>query len=118
MSVWTDGAARPDRASRRMPSSAWSRRWYFEATNVPILLGRGFEKEDNTLPRRVSVAVVTDTFARKLWGTTDVLGRTFRFEENGDDLSIVGCDSGCLRQRRHPASSAGVLRPVFRRAVA
>ncbi len=87
-SVWTDGAASRDRASAQNAVIRVVSPGYFEAMNVPILLGRGFEKEDNTIPRRV--AVVTDTFARKWWGTTDVLGRTFRFEENGGDLSIVG----------------------------
>jgi predicted permease len=60
---------------------------YFAATNIPILYGRDFtEKDDAAMP----VAVVTDIFAKKYYGTMDVLGKRFKTSENGNYMTIVG----------------------------
>jgi predicted permease len=86
--VWIDGVAyaNPENA----PTSAMRivSPGYFKSTNVPIMAGREFEREDDV--NRKQVAIVTDVFAKQFYGTTDVIGKRFALEAKGPYLSIVG----------------------------
>jgi len=56
---------------------------YFETTGIPILLGRGFRKEDETDDSRV--VVVSQKLVEDVWNGEDPLGR--RIEISNDDVS-------------------------------
>ena len=66
---------------------------YFETMGIPMLSGRGFNTQD--LKDSVRVAIVNETFARKLLprinSIEDAIGRRFSFESGkGPFLQIVG----------------------------
>jgi predicted permease len=60
---------------------------YFETMRVPIVAGRGFQQADATVPD--GVAVINETFARRVWRGQDPIGHRIR-RGGGPWLSIVG----------------------------
>ena len=61
---------------------------YFEALGVTLLRGRELDARDRDSSARV--AVVNETFARRLWPDEDALGRRFRWKTGGDPIEVVG----------------------------
>jgi len=62
---------------------------YFDALHIPILVGRGFRPEDDV--NAPSVAVVTEAMARRYWGTSNAVGRRYRYDSAPDSwVEIVG----------------------------
>lgn len=51
---------------------------YFETVGIPLLAGRDFTDADDLL--HAGAAIVSETSARRLWNTTDVVGRRIRAE--------------------------------------
>lgn len=49
---------------------------YFRTADIPILVGRDFTDADDAA--RPGVAIVSETFARRFWNGTDVVGRRVR----------------------------------------
>src|SRR5712691_286373 len=87
------------------PGQLWiARYWviapgYFQTAGIRLLVGRDFTSADDRA--RGGVAIVSETFARRFWNTTDVLGRSLRptFPKSnafwiprasGEMLTIVG----------------------------
>ena len=64
---------------------------YFEALRIPILRGRGLLDSDLTSNARVTV--VNETLARRLWNTTDAVGRHLTLDEQVFDVIGVARDS-------------------------
>jgi predicted permease len=60
---------------------------YFETMGIPILLGRGFTREDKDTSQRV--AVVNETFAHHFFGDANPLGQTLRTEPEPSYPSTV-----------------------------
>ncbi len=60
---------------------------YFATLGVPLLRGRDFDGRD--VDGAPKVAVVNQAMARRYWGTTEVLGRTFRVGKPDADPTIV-----------------------------
>jgi putative ABC transport system permease protein len=60
---------------------------YFETMGIPVMRGRGFDASDGSNAPRV--AVVTQSFADRLWPQQDPIGRTVR-DEGAHELTIVG----------------------------
>ena len=87
--VWVDGHPAP--GPRDDNSSAWNRVTveYFEVIGTPILQGRGISEQDTATSRKV--AVVSETFARKFFGTEDPIGKHFgRKPEASREFEIIG----------------------------
>jgi putative ABC transport system permease protein len=72
---------------------------YFRTAGIPMVLGRDFTVADDAT--RAGVAIVSETFARRFWNTTEVVGRHLRPEfpqstrfwiprARGGPLTIVG----------------------------
>jgi predicted permease len=83
-----DGRQRPERG--REPAArvnAVSPR-YFETVGTPLLAGRAFAERDTSGAPRV--AVVSRTFAEKLFGTSDAVGRRLVEVATGQLAEIVG----------------------------
>jgi len=61
---------------------------FFDTLAIPILRGRAIDSRDiSGAPR---VAVVNETFARQIVGTSDAVGRHFRFAPKAPLVEIVG----------------------------
>jgi predicted permease len=61
---------------------------YFRTAGVPVIEGREFTDADTaTAPK---VAIVNETFAKKIWPGQDVVGKVFRTERNGPPIQVVG----------------------------
>ena len=59
---------------------------YFAVLSIPLVRGRAFTAADRAGAR--DVAILNETFARRLFGSSDVVGRTLR---NGDRIvTVVG----------------------------
>ncbi len=59
---------------------------YFKALGIPLLRGRTFTADDDSLAPKV--AVINATMARKWWPNSDAIGHTFR--SAGGQYTIVG----------------------------
>jgi putative ABC transport system permease protein len=64
---------------------------FFETLAIPIVAGRDFDRRDT--PGSSKVAIVSESMARKFFGTPNPLGRYLRIQEGtqiGDPYEIVG----------------------------
>jgi predicted permease len=59
---------------------------YLDAMRIPVVRGRSFDPSDR--PGTQRVAVVSQSFAKRLWGNDDPIGR--RFGSTSDPLQVVG----------------------------
>jgi predicted permease len=78
----------PDADPKQAHSIHWSRKSvvgkdYFDTTGIPILMGRGFRKEDEADDSRV--VIVSQKFVQDVWKGQDPLGR--RIEITNDNVS-------------------------------
>ena len=61
---------------------------YFRTAGVPVIQGREFTEADTgTSPK---VAIVNETFAKKIWPGQDPVGKTFRTDKTGQLIQVVG----------------------------
>ncbi len=60
---------------------------YFSATRTRLVAGRAFTTHDDA--KAPNVVIVNQALARKLFGTTDAIGRRFFLREN-DPVEVVG----------------------------
>jgi len=61
---------------------------YFRTAGVPVIQGREFTEADTgTTPK---VAIVNETFAKKIWPGQDPVGKIFRTERSGPPIQVVG----------------------------
>jgi macrolide transport system ATP-binding/permease protein len=81
---------------------------YFDTTAVPILLGRGFRKEDEA--NDANPVIVTQEFVRRFWKGQDPVGRSLEIG-NDDEPAPPGIFPGSFENR--PAL-AGKARRVYR----
>jgi predicted permease len=61
---------------------------YFASAGVPVIQGREFTEADTAASPKV--AIVNETFAKKIWPGQDAVGKTFRTEKNGPPIQVVG----------------------------
>jgi predicted permease len=61
---------------------------YFTTVGVPLVSGREFSAADS--PGAPPVAIVNDTFAKKIWPGQDPIGKSFRTQKNGQLIRVVG----------------------------
>lgn len=88
------GIFAPDSAEFNMKDEKFSANYYevspryFATVGTGMLGGREFTWQDG--PKSPQVAIVNATFARRLFGTTDAVGRTFKTMSAGSVHQIVG----------------------------
>jgi len=72
---------------------------YFATMEIPLLRGRGFMAQDDR--RALQVAIVNQTFAKKFFSNTDVLGKHVTLSVSKRELEIIGvvADTKYTRQR-------------------
>jgi len=61
---------------------------FFRTLGVPLLLGRDFNGTETTGSSKV--AIVSESFARKLFLGTNPIGQTFRFNDQAGLVTVVG----------------------------
>jgi predicted permease len=61
---------------------------YFSALRIPILAGRGFSQTDSAAS--LPVVVVSESFARQIFGGQNVIGRTLQFDGEKKPVEIIG----------------------------
>jgi predicted permease len=81
-----NGPGTADAASRVRVEMATVDGRYFDVVRIPVLRGRTFTDADDA--RAPSVAIVNETFVKRLWPDGNALGRTFGF--HGDRVVVVG----------------------------
>jgi predicted permease len=62
---------------------------FFETFRIPIVAGRTFRENEATAKGIASVAVVSETFARRLWGDEDPLDKVIE-DAGGEQWRVVG----------------------------
>jgi predicted permease len=61
---------------------------YFRTAGTPVIQGREFTEADSALAPKV--AIVNDTFAKKIWPGQNPLGKIFRTKRDGPPIQVVG----------------------------
>jgi predicted permease len=61
---------------------------YFRTAGVPVIQGRQFTEADTA--NSTKVAIVNETFAKKIWPGQDPVGKTFRTDKTGPPIQVVG----------------------------
>lgn len=87
-SSWNEGVYSDDGGSR--VGTVWFNRigrGYLETMKTPLLAGRDIEDYDG--PATANVAIVNEKFARQVFGDSDPIGRTFRYEANVGQVDPV-----------------------------
>lgn len=84
--IQVDGSAPGDRGDTVAIRQIMVDRDYFAVLRIPLVAGRAIAAQDDE--RATKVAVVNETFAKRLWPDGSALGRTFGY--HGDRVTIVG----------------------------
>jgi len=61
---------------------------YFRTLGIPLLAGRDFDDSDSAAAAKV--AIISESFARFLYGRQDPIGRTIQIGSNNAEAQIVG----------------------------
>lgn len=78
---WNEDMHADDDSASTGGKTAWLNRTgpgYFHTLETPLLAGRDFGQQDNL--KAPKVAIVNEKFAQDLFGDSDPIGRSFRFE--------------------------------------
>ena len=86
---------------------------YFRAMGIPIVRGRSFDEHDTlTSP---PVAMVDESFARRIWPNQDPIGKRISFEDDpkaeSDWMTVVGV-TGSIRQESPASEHMTIYQPV------
>ena len=88
VNVFPEGQAIDDKSQTETAFDDRVEPAYFRTAGVPVIEGREFTEADTaTAPK---VAIVNETFAKKIWPGQDVVGKVFRTEKNGPPIQVVG----------------------------
>jgi predicted permease len=61
---------------------------FFRTLGIPLLLGRDFDGSESASTTRV--AIISESFARTLFGGANPIGQTFRFNDQEGSVSVIG----------------------------
>ena len=61
---------------------------YFRTAGTPVIQGREFTEADSATAAKV--AIINDTFAKKIWLGQDPIGKSFRTKKDGPPIQVVG----------------------------
>jgi predicted permease len=61
---------------------------FFRTLGIPLLLGREFDGTETT--KSSKVAVVSESFARKLFAGANPIGQTFQFDDQDGAVTVIG----------------------------
>ena len=88
VNVFPEGQAIDDKSKTETAFDDTVQPSYFRTIGTSVIEGREFTDADiATAPK---VAIINDTFARKIWPGQDPIGKSFRTEKNGPPIQVVG----------------------------
>ena len=88
VNVFPEGQAIDDKSKTETAFDDKVEPAYFRTAGVPVIEGREFTEADTaTAPK---VAIVNETFAKKIWPGQDAIGKSFRTEKDGPVIQVVG----------------------------
>jgi len=86
---------------------------YFRAMGIPLMRGRSFDAHDTL--KSAPVAMVDESFARRIWPNQDPVGKRISFEDNpkaeSDWMTVVGV-TGSIRQENPAAEHMTIYQPM------
>jgi predicted permease len=87
---------------------------YFDAINLPILVGRDFNEVDGTANHKA--AVVTRECAEHFWPGQSVIGKRFRFYDDknkpGDWVTVVGVSANIVQEMNEKSPNPLMFIPL------
>ena len=83
---------------------------YFKTIGVPLLRGRTFDDRDRTGTEEV--AVISRSFARRIWGDADPVGRRISGDAGGSWIRVIGV-AGDVRDQALDKAPADVFYVPF-----
>ena len=78
----------PDRRNPTIGGNMWAGPGFLEMLQIPILFGRRIDERDR--PGAPLVAVVSETMARRYFGSVNAVGRRFRLEQEENWIQVIG----------------------------
>lgn len=99
-SGWNEGMYSDDGGAR--VGTVWLNRigpGYLETMKTPLLAGRDFEDYDG--PATPKVAIVNEKFAQEVFGGSDPVGRTFRYEANAGEADPIFQIVGLIQNTKY-----------------
>ena len=78
----------PDRRNPTIGGNMWAGPGFLEMLQIPILFGRRIDERDR--PGAPLVAVVSETMARRYFGSVNAVGRRFRLEQEENWIEVIG----------------------------
>jgi predicted permease len=88
VNVFPEGQAIDDKSKTETAFDDRVEPAYFRTAGTPVIEGREFTEADTaTAPK---VAIVNETFAKKIWPGQDAIGKAFRTEKDGPAIQVVG----------------------------
>ncbi|HEY6990214.1 MAG TPA: ABC transporter permease [Bryobacteraceae bacterium] len=90
---------------------------YFDAINLPLLLGRDFNQMDGAAGRQS--AIVTKQFAERYWPNQNAIGKRLRFytkDKPGDWISVIGVSANLVQEPNEKAPNPLLFVPYRQEA--
>jgi predicted permease len=88
VNVYPEGQVNPDQAKVETAFDDMAQPAYFRTAGVPVIEGREFKDTDTA--NAPKVAIINDTFAKKIWPGKDAIGKVFRTAKDGPPIQVVG----------------------------
>jgi predicted permease len=88
VNIFPEGQAIDDKSKTELAVEDEVQPSYFRAAGTPVIQGREFTEADNSAAPKV--AIVNDTFAKKIWPGENPLGKRFRTKKDEPAIQVVG----------------------------
>ena len=88
VSVFPDGQVTDGKTNAQTSFDDKVQPSYYRTAGVPVIRGREFTDADTA--SAPLVAIINDTFAKKVWPGQDPLGKVFRTKKDGPPIQVVG----------------------------
>lgn len=88
VNIFPEGQAIDDKSKTETAFDDEVQPGYFRTAGTPVIQGREFTEADSAAAQKV--AIINDTFAKKIWLGQDPIGKTFRTAKDGPPIQVVG----------------------------
>ncbi|HTQ62165.1 MAG TPA: ABC transporter permease [Candidatus Solibacter sp.] len=88
VNIFPDGQAIDSKTNTESSFADMVQPSYFRAAGVPVIKGREFTDADTASASLV--AIINESFAKKIWPSQDPIGKIFRTKKDGPPIHVVG----------------------------